>query len=235
MLARLGRVREAVDEGLRYLQTPGQALALAKVLRERGELAAALRIAEYGLTLGGSRGELGAWLCDLAAGMGESERALEAAQVAFREMPSLSAYQRVQELAGERWPELREELLAHLRRASGYLPSRAQVDVFLDEGLLDDAIAAVEEGASYDLIERVMDAVVEHRPDWVIKAARQQAERIIEAGKAKYYHHAVDWLDRARAAYRAAGREDEWQAVLRQIRARHGRKYKLMRMLEGLE
>jgi uncharacterized Zn finger protein len=35
--------------------------------------------------------------------------------------------------------------------------------------------------------------------------------------------------------HRAAGREDEWQAVLRHIRARHGRKYKLMRMLEGLE
>jgi uncharacterized Zn finger protein len=107
------------------------------------------------------------------------------------------------------------------------------VDIFLREGLLDDAIAAVEKGGSYILIERVMDAVIEHRPDWVIKVARRQAERIIEPGTSKYYHHAVDWLVKARAAYRAAGRQAEWRAYLAEIRTRHGRKYKLMGMLEG--
>ncbi len=230
MLARLGRVEEAVDEGLQHLSTPAEVLALAKVLREQGELAAALRVAEHGLTLEGSKGPLAAWLCDLADGMGEPERALEAATVAFRAAPSMVAYQRVQELAGQRWPGLREDLLAHLRQPSYY--PEAQVDIFLHEGLLDDAITAVEEGGSYGLIERVMDAVVEHRPDWVIKAARRQAERIIDAGKAKHYHHAVGWLEKARAAYRAAGREAEWRAYLGEIRTRHGRKYKLMGMLE---
>jgi len=233
MLARLGRVQEAVDDGLQYLHEPSQFLALARVLREREELAAALRVAEHGLTLEGGKDELAAWLCDLADGMGEAECALEAATIAFREAPSTAAYQRVQELAGEGWPELRENLLAHLRRASGYLYSQAQVDVFLHEDLWDDAIAAVEQRASYDLLERVMDAVVEHRPEWVIGAARQQAERIIEAGKSQYYHHAVSWLTRARAAYRAAGREAEWRAYLGGIRARHSRKHKLMGMLEG--
>ncbi len=232
MLARLGQVQEAVDEGLQYLHEPTQFLALAQVLREQEELAAALRVAEHGLTLEGRKGELAAWLCDLAGGMGETECALEAATVAFREMPSMAAYQRVQELTGECWPELREELLAHLRQASDYFSSQAQVDIFLQEGLLDDTIAAVEKGASYDLIERVMDAVVEYRPEWVIQAARRQAERIIDAGQSKYYHHAVDWLERAHAAYRAAGREADWQAYLGEIRTRHGRKYKLMSMLE---
>jgi uncharacterized Zn finger protein len=117
MLARLGRVQEAVDEGLQHLSTPAEVLSLAKVLRDQGELAAALRVAEHGLTLDGSKSSLAAWLCDLAAGMGEPERALEAAAVAFRETPSMAAYQRVQELAGERWPELREDLLAHLRQS----------------------------------------------------------------------------------------------------------------------
>jgi uncharacterized Zn finger protein len=232
MLARMGRVQEAVEEGLRYLDEPAQFLSLARTLREREELAAALRVAEHGLTLDGSKGELAAWLSDLADGMGKHERALDAAAVAFRESPSVAAYLRVQELAGERWPELREELLAHLCQVSP-LYSPAQVDVFLHEGLLDDAIRAVEKGASYDLIERVMDAVVEHRPEWVIQAARRQAERIMDAGKAKYYHHAVGWLEKARAAYRAAGREADWQAYLGEIRSRHGRKYKLMGMLEG--
>jgi len=231
MLARLGRVEEAVDEGLQYLSTPIEVLALAKALREQGELAAALRAAEHGLTLDGSKGSLASWLCDLADGMGEPERALEAATVAFQATPSMAAYQRVQELAGQRWPELREDLLAHLRQVS-FVYSQAQVDIFLHEGLLDDAITAVEKGGSYGLTERAMDAVIEHRPDWVIKAARQQAERIMDAGKAKYYHRAVNWLDKAHLAYCAAGREAEWQAYLGQIRTRHGRKYKLMGMLE---
>ncbi len=233
MLTRMGHVQEAVDEGLRYLDEPAQFLSLARALREREELAAALRVAEHGLTLDGPKGELAAWLSDLADGMGKHERALDAAAVAFRESPSMAAYLRVQELAGERWSELREELLAHLRQVSFCF--LAQVDVFLHEGLLDDAIHAVEKGASYDLIERVMDAVVEHRPEWVIQAARQQAERIMDAGKAKYYHHAVGWLEKARAAYRAAGREADWQVYLGEIRTRHGRKYKLMGMLEGFK
>jgi tetratricopeptide (TPR) repeat protein len=234
MLARLGCVQQAVDEGLKALYEPGQFLSLAKVLREQGELAAALRVAEHGLTADGYKGDLAAWLCDLADGMGETERALEAATVAFRASPSMSVYLRVQGLAGERWTELQEELLAHLRRVSSVY-SQAAVDIFLHEGLLDDAIAAVEKGGSYGLIEQVMDAVIEHRPDWVIKAARRQAEGIIDPGKAQYYHHAVNWLDKARAAYRAAGREAEWQAYLGEIRTRHGRKYKLMGMLERLK
>ncbi|MBM4430980.1 MAG: SWIM zinc finger domain-containing protein [Chloroflexi bacterium] len=234
ILARLGRVQQAVDEGLRALYEPGQFLSLAKVLREQGELAAALHVAEHGLTLEGSKGPLAAWLCDLAAGMGEPERAFKAATVAFQADPSMAAYQRVQELAGERWTKIREELLAHLRQAS-FFHCQAQVDIFLHEGLLDDAITAVEKGGSYELIERVMDAVIEHRPDWVIQVARRQAERIIEAGQSQYYHHAVNWLDRARTAYRAADREAEWQAYLGEIRACHGRKYKLMGMLEGFK
>lgn len=121
----------------------------------------------------------------------------------------------------------------HLRQRT--YGSSAAVDIWLHEGLLDDAIATVEQRASYADLERVTDAVVAHRPDWVIQSARQQAERIMDAGPAKYYHHAVGWLERARADYRAAGREDEWRAYLRDIRTQHGRKYKLMGLLEGFD
>ena len=57
MLARLGRVQEAVEEGLQFLSKPAQVLALAVVLRERQELAAALRVAEHGLTPDGDKGD----------------------------------------------------------------------------------------------------------------------------------------------------------------------------------
>ena len=108
------------------------------------------------------------------------------------------------------------------------------MDVFLREGLLDDAIAALDQGGGYAQIEQVMDAVLEHRPDWVIRTALAQADRIIEPGQARYYHHAAAWLGRARDAYRAAGRAADWEAYLRDLRARHGRKYKLMGLLDEL-
>ena len=160
---------------------PAQFLALAQVLRERQELAAALRVAEHGLTVEGDKGELATWLCDLADGMGETELALEAATVAFRDMPSLAAYQRVQELAGERWPEMREDCSPTCARLPATpLPSAG--GCLFPRGPAGRCHRRCRKGRGLDLIEQVMDAVLEYRPDWVIEAARRQAERIVEPG-----------------------------------------------------
>jgi uncharacterized Zn finger protein len=231
MLARLGRSQEALSEGLHYLGQAGQFLALAQELRQAGAPAEALRAAEHGLTVGGPKGQLAVWLSDLALAAGRKKLALRAAAIAFQMAPNLEVYLRIRELTGGRWPGVREKLLAYLRRTTR---AHAQVDIFLYEELLDDAMAAAERGDDDALIEQVMDAVLEHRPEWVIRAARREAERIMDAGKAKYYDHAVDWLARAKTAYWVAGREAEWQAYLGEIRERHGRKYKLMGMLKGL-
>jgi len=234
MLLRLGRVDEAVEHGLGRLAEPEEALALAKALRERGELERALRIAQHGLTLEGRRAELASWLRDLAAGMGRMEEALSAALVAFEESPELATYLRVRDLAGEGWPALRDRLLEQLRRVRSYYPS-GPVDVFLHEGLIDDAIVAVAEGATHTLVGRVADAAVESRPEWVIAASRGQADAIMDEGKAQYYDSAVRWLGRAKRAYHLAGREPEWRSYLEELLARHSRKYKLVPMLKALK
>jgi len=234
MLVRLGRVTEAVEHGLEDLATTGEALALATAPRERGESQAALRIAEHGLGIEGSKAVLAAWLRDLAAGLGQTERALDAAVVAFREDPGLAAYPRAQELAGERWPRHREELLAHLRRVKTYYPL-GQVEVFLHEGLIDDAIAAVDGGATNTIVAQVVDAAMESRPDCVIRTCREQATSIMDGGKAEYHAAAADWLAKAHQAYRAAGREAEWHTQLDELIAGHQRKYKLRPMLEALK
>lgn len=242
MLARLGRVDEAVEEGLNLLDGPSAVLAVAKVLREQGALDGALRLAEAGLHLGdqetyGALPALAAWTSELAAGMERWDLALDAAVVAFRAHPTLEAFRRVQELAGDTWPDLRASLLASLRpQEPGYYVSEGKIDIYLHEGLLDDAINALDRGAahSYGMLERVMDAVIEHNPTWVIQKAQEQAMRIISPGQSQHYHHAVAWLRRARDAYRAAGREDDWRAYLAGIRDEHGRKYKLMGLLKDL-
>jgi uncharacterized Zn finger protein len=249
MLAKLGRTQEAVDEGLKYLTTPNEAQQVAQVLRERGELESALRIAEHGLALPAperqfaayginpeqDKGPLAAWTADLAASMGESERALRAAQIAFRAAPSLSAFLRAVELAGERAEAVKADLLKHLRQTNVYA-SDAKIDIFLHEGRLDDAIAVVSDKQYYGLgLTRVMDAALATRSDWVIKAASAQAERIMDAGDAQHYDAAVDWLRRARDAFRAAGHTEDWRGYFQSIRTKHGRKYKLMGLLERLE
>jgi uncharacterized Zn finger protein len=248
MLAKIGRTAEAVDEGLKYLTTPQEVLETAKVLRERGEPAAALRIAEHGLELSipkeqlseyglspeHDKGPLADWIADLAAGMGESERALRAAEIAFRAAPSLNAYRKALDLAGERSDVVKADLLKHLRQTKAYIGD-AKIDIFLHENRIDDAIAAVDGRDYYGAgMARVMDAALATRPDWVIKKARAQAERIINAGKADHYSAAVDWLRRARDAYQSAGRIDEWHKYVQSIRTEHGRKYKLMGLMERL-
>jgi hypothetical protein len=54
-----------------------------------------------------------------------------------------------------------------------------------------------------------------HASHAVMRMGRQQAERIMEGGKARYYHHAVAWLRRSRAAALGAGRKDDWHSPTR--------------------
>ena len=68
----------------------------------------------------------------------------------------------------------------------------------------------------------------------MIKASRQQAEPIMDEGKAQYYQAAARWLGKARAAYQATGRQQEWQRYLAGLLARHQRKYKLVPLLKAL-
>ena len=105
----------------------------------------------------------------------------------------------------------------------------------MDEGLLDDAIA-VADSAPYDyaMVEQVADAAIQTHPDWVIRMGRQQAERIMDGGKARYYHHAVAWLRRSRAAALGAGRQDDWRRYVDGLLLQHARKYSLVPQLKQL-
>jgi len=233
MLVRLGRLDEAVEYGREHLRTADGALRLAQRLRDRGALKEALEVAECGTRLSGPKAELATWLCDLARGIGQPELALRAAVLAFREGPDLSVYLSARELAGPGWDSLRDELLTGLRGTKPPFPA-GPVEVFLHEGLIEDAMVAVKGSWDYRLIEHVAEAAIETHPDWVIETCRNQAEAIMHPGRADLYGTAVRWLGYAREAYRVAGCEHEWQAYLQELIVRHARKYKLRPMLEAL-
>src|SRR6266702_6843393 len=226
MLVRLGRVEEAVSYGRQYLATPEEALALAKALYEHREYEQSLQIAEHGLSLEGRKASLAKWLRDQAWSMGEKTRALTAAEVAFRDEINLENYQRVAEIAGERWPERRAELLDYARRTKSSYP-KGHIEVFLHEGLIEDAIAALDPYASHTLVEQVADAAIQaqSRLDWDTQACRKQAEYILDRGKAELYSSAANWLAKARKAYHMLEHKEAWQAYLDELLCQHGRKY----------
>ncbi|WP_181243878.1 SWIM zinc finger family protein [Chamaesiphon polymorphus] len=254
MLAQLGRIAEVMAASIR-LKDAGQALAVAKVLREQDALAEALLIAKAGLDLPDRisaapaehqffnihqsplldrhRYELADWTSELAQGLGDQPTALSARITAFKLRPSMRGYQQVRTLAGEAWQTLQADLLQHLRTMDSWSHAEAKVQIFLHEGSIDDAISTVTDSyARGNLIQLVMDAAMSHRPEWVIAKAIAPAEDIMNRGKAESYQEAISWLTRARRAYIQAGREAEWQDYRARLVSTHGRKRKLMGLID---
>lgn len=234
MLAKLGRTEEAIAEAQEQMTTADEAWTLAQALREQGELEQALNIAIQGITLDGyNQYRLAVWASELAEGM-NPDIALQTRITAFQLQPSLADYLKLKEMAVDRWSTLQPKLLTTLRQGTGYQSSREKAAIFVQEGLIEDAIAVVAPLSSYesDTIQSVMDAAIPHRPDWVMENARRRAESIMNEGKAKYYHHAVNWLRKVRAAHLQLGQQQEWQRYRAELMQIHARKSKLMYMLK---
>ena len=142
-------------------------------------------------------------------------------------------FQLVQQLAGEEWPTLREDLLESVKQ----FPAHQQLEIYLYERMASEAMAVVDGGGDgwgyWDKgpLARVLELTGAEYPDWTVAQAKRQADRIMEEGKAAYYADAVVWLRRVRDVYLAHDRRQEWNECLAAIRTRHGRKYKLMGLL----
>jgi uncharacterized Zn finger protein len=193
----------------------------------------AITVGERGLTLGGHKHSLRAWLGPLEETQGRIEPAISAYLAAFTELPSIDLYQTLLRLSGGKWDELRPRLMAILQAGSH---SHVLADVYLLEGDWDAAIEVADQAGywSYQLIEKVADAVWSHRPDWVIQASIKQAEGLIEKTQSKYYPTAAHWLAKAKKAYLASGRQAEWQAYLMKLKSTYARRPALQKELNRL-
>jgi uncharacterized Zn finger protein len=236
-LAELGNIDEAMAAARDRMNTAEEAFALAKVLRESNHLPEALAIAQTGLPLPGNcRYALATWTSELAEGLGHAETALNGSILAFQLHPNFPDYQRVERLAAEQWDSIKPELLGALRQSQAWEARDAKVDIYLHEGLLDQAIQAVHDDNYYrsETVRRVMEAVVATHPDWVIEAARKRAESIMTQGKADRYDDAVQWLKQVKAAYLQLEQRSQWTNYFKQLQSTHARKRKLMDMFKQL-
>ncbi|MCC3432916.1 MAG: hypothetical protein JGK08_23820 [Microcoleus sp. PH2017_04_SCI_O_A] len=78
-----------------------------------------------------------------------------------------------------------------------------------------------------------MMAAIPHRPDWVIVNASRRAESILNQMKSAEYDSAIEWLEKARAAYIQTGRNVEWSAYRAQLMEVHSRKRKFMGLFKN--
>jgi len=235
-LVDLDRSDEAVEYVRDHLSTPDDALTVAKTLREADQPTAAIEIGRYGLKLNGTRNvALAEWLRDVASAHGDNETAQEAAIAAFKAEPSMATYRAAREVAGDDWSRIRDELLEHLqRRSPGRETAREYVEIFLSEDLIGEALAIAEESGHYTVVEPVVEAVWDDRPEWTIAACKDQAEPIIEEGQSDRYRHAVQWLRYAGKAAQAGDDLGAWREYVEALRDDHYRKYKLRPMLDDL-
>ena len=232
MLAQNGESQQAVAVAIDSLESSEALLEVAQTLRENGHPEAALEVGEHGLSVDDIyRDTLAEWLRDRAASMGADDLALRAAITAFEASPSVNTFQAVEELA-DNWENTRSELLTSLREQKP--TSSHAAEVFLQEGLYDDAVDVAERSGRTSVIETVVTGVTEERPEWVVSTCKTQAEPIIEQGKHDSYETAVRWLRRAGEAAQAADRLEDWREYVETLRDEHYQKYKLRPMLEDL-
>ena len=238
MLVRLDRVAEAMQAAQLEMATMEQALAFSQALvNEKNAQPEALAIAKRGLNLPGRcQYELGKWTSEIALELDDTVTAIKAKVKAFQASPNFIDYRQIEKLAGENWSNIKEELLVTLTTSHSWRSEEAKVDIYLYEELIDKAIATVDNFGYYrnNLIQRVMDAAINTNPDWVISNSCDRAESIIDAGKAKYYEEAVEWLKKARNAYLAVGRNQEWSDYRTKLMTVHCRKRKLMELMKSV-
>lgn len=231
-LCELDRMPEAISYGLKHLTVADEALMLAQRLRESGKLDEAINVGERGLKLAGRKAALGEWLGPVEEAQGRGTQALEAWLAAFAEQPSLIIYQTIQRLAGARWSKLKPEVMTTLEK---FYDKQPLAEVLLFEQEWDAAMkVADQKGAHHIVVETVAEALIPHRPEWVIRASIKQAEDLIAQTKSNVYPAASDWLKRAKAAYAKMGRASEWQKYLQQLKEQYKRRPALQAQLARL-
>lgn len=242
MLVRLGRMAHAAAYARKRFRSAEEVLQLSLLLKEAGQIDAALDLAEWGLKLRDDDNRsygaiaLARWLRDTA---GLSERrasALVAARFAFERSLALEDFEAAATLAGPEWIDLRSDLLASLAAPHHV---RDRTEIYLREGMIEEAVRSVDlenvsNHPSNPVLMRLAEAAHASHPDWVIEIAERMAGGIMEAGQSGAYELAAKWLDKAARAYAAAGRFEDWITRIDLLIDRHRRKHKLRPLLAAL-
>jgi uncharacterized Zn finger protein len=231
-LLQLGRYDDAIIES-QALINEQEIFSVAQQLRETGHISEALALAERALQQPGQHNlELATWLAPLEENRGETNLALLAYHAAFDVQPAITWYRHLKRLSGKNWERLRPELM---KRVNENTTPDTLADIYLEEQDWDAAIAMAEKISwPFNLLEKVADGVLAHRPDWVIRLSLKQAEELILKTQSNLYPSAAKWLLRAKKAYQIKGQANDWQSYISNLRANYARRPALQKAISGL-
>lgn len=170
---------------------------------------------------------LGPWLREQYTKHGETEPALDLTWDVFEDHPSLEEYKRLRTLALQcrRWEEIKERATAMLRASEQqWGRGRMLIDIHLLEEEWKDAIAVARRmqhaSAAEDKVH-VARQVKHVIPEDALSLLQESAIPNIERRSRPGYKEACEYLQEARDIARKMGKEDEWNAFLRQLLQRY--------------
>lgn len=128
---------------------------------------------------------------ELAGRLGAYEVTLSSSLTEFGLSASLPRYEALRALVGADWPRVRAQLHDLLRRAD-YGNRHAAADIFLHEGLPDDAVGVASRFSGDDaLLHKVMNATMDTHAPWIIATARKRAEPVMDGARSNHYREAA--------------------------------------------
>ena len=167
------------------------------------------------------------WLKTRAIEQGDSSEALNWAQKLFWQRPALDGYEEVKALSQTlgTWETLQAEILSRLSKQNQHA---LLTEIYLKEGQVDQALESVRRTASgtsgmwggyqTPLSIQVAQAAESSHPQESIRIYVDAAKRLIQARGRDNYTTAANYLARVRKLYQHLGNEQNWQALIADIR-----------------
>jgi hypothetical protein len=164
----------------------------------------------------------------LLAKLGRSGDALESAWSEFEEHPSTFRYKELM-----RYVPAKERKAWHEKAmtASEKGDLSSQIELWLEKKERGRLVTRLRkatdkelEGLSHYKTEPLAGKLDRSHPEIAARVYRALCMRIVNAGKSKYYHAALDNLEHAKKCYTRAGLKADWEALVAEIRELHSRK-----------
>jgi uncharacterized Zn finger protein len=172
---------------------------------------------------------------------GFKEDALAIRRQAFERSPTAEHFLALRKAVPKKadWPALRETLYAALgqdKPDSHFSPTDMKVRFMLVDGEADRAhTLALKEGVSSDTWQKVFSGIEKSAPADAARIAKRLIDHAFESAYMSSYDAPVAWVKKMQAlAKRDRDAAALYQSVMEQLRMKHARKTKLMKMLDAL-
>jgi len=225
--------------------TAKDCLAIAEIYQSRKRPEEALTWVERGLVIARSGNQrsiedhkLHEMERALLARIGRPGDALQSAWSEFEAHPSIFTYKELM-----RYVPANEKKTWHQKamEASEKGDLASQIELWLKEKEMDRLVSRLRRATARELealghftVEPLAGKLERSHPDISARVYCALCLRVINAGKSRYYDAALKNIERAKTCYAKAGLNDDWQAVVADVRQRHFRKKGFMAGFEEI-